>query len=304
MSSASESDSNPGPGLFDQQWLVNLKNPFSDRFGPQFFKRIPDSPGVYWMIDSKRQLLYVGKSKNLRLRLMSYKYLKLERCSRKIKRLMQHVHDIQWTQCNSETSALLLENELLRRYKPPFNVINTRPETYFYVGFLWTPQLVDFGLSSNLEDLINVNAHGAFRHRLLSHQAYTALLRLTWQSLNKNPQFHYPQPLTRPLAPTSYRLLVPPWARKTTALADRMEAFLDGRSIELLEVYEDLLQFAREQQVPGFTIHWLEQDKALLEKFFHQGPARNHYFRQKFGLPDPVIPQSLLDDLIVLAKTL
>lgn len=293
----------PGPSL--QHQLVNLRNPFAERFGLEFFKRVPNTPGVYWMMDSRRQLLYVGKSKNLRLRLASYKYLNPLRSPRKLSRLIQQVHYIQWTQCDSESSALLIENQLLRRYQPPFNVVNTRPDTYLFLGFIWTPSTIQFAVSSDLDRMTSVNAYGAFRSRVLTQQAYTALLRLIWQILHKSPQFSYPTPLTRPVAPANFRLFVPRWMStgQQKDWNEAIDAFLLGKCDGLLSRLNILEEFAQEQDVPPFIRTWLKQDLELLQRFYDYGPARNEQIRELFSLSEPLISQQLLDDLLVLYKS-
>lgn len=77
-------------------------------------------PGVYGMLDARRQLIYVGKAKSLRARLLSY----FRRKSRdpKAGRIMAHTRSIVWEYTPNEFAALLRELELIRRWRPRFNV--------------------------------------------------------------------------------------------------------------------------------------------------------------------------------------
>ena len=67
-----------------QQWLFAPAKPLVERLGKKFFRKIPARPGVYKMHDSTGNLLYVGKAKNLRQRLRSYRVANPERMPRDI----------------------------------------------------------------------------------------------------------------------------------------------------------------------------------------------------------------------------
>ena len=108
--------------------LFPAPKPLVERLGVEFFRRVPDAPGVYLMADDYERLLYIGKAKNLRARLNYYRHVRPERASRKVVRLVHAVRSIVYEVCACQNSALLRENELLRLHKPKFNVMNTRPE--------------------------------------------------------------------------------------------------------------------------------------------------------------------------------
>src|SRR4051794_37139240 len=110
-----------------QPWLIPYGNPLLQRKGPEFFAGIPRTPGVYLMLGVEGSILYVGKAKDLRARLNSYKRAKPDQVSRKVIRMLNLVRDIRWEECPTEVAALLRENHLLRELCPPFNVVNTRP---------------------------------------------------------------------------------------------------------------------------------------------------------------------------------
>ncbi|MFN4255472.1 MAG: excinuclease ABC subunit UvrC [Saprospiraceae bacterium] len=87
-----------------------------------FQPSIPTEPGIYKYIDDSGTILYVGKAKNLRNRLSSYfgekKYL-----TAKTKALTKHAHHIEFTIVETETDALLLENSLIKKHQPRYNVM-------------------------------------------------------------------------------------------------------------------------------------------------------------------------------------
>ncbi len=84
-------------------------------------RSLPDKPGVYQYLDINNKIIYVGKAKNLRKRVSSY-FTKEHFESGKLKVLVKKVHDIKFIVVNSELDALLLENNLIKKYQPRYNV--------------------------------------------------------------------------------------------------------------------------------------------------------------------------------------
>ena len=88
-------------------------------------KRLPDRPGVYLMKDARGDVLYVGKAQSLRQRVRSYWQKQTPRGSgdiHRIREVIDRVVDVEVTEVDSVSEALLLENNLIKRYKPRFNV--------------------------------------------------------------------------------------------------------------------------------------------------------------------------------------
>jgi hypothetical protein len=113
--------------------LFDCENPLRKKLGVEFFRTVPEAPGVYRFLDYKGQILYVGKAKNLRKRLLSYSYLKSSQKSKKVWCLVNQVSTITYETESTELAAVLLENHLLRTLKPTYNRLNTRPEYYSYL---------------------------------------------------------------------------------------------------------------------------------------------------------------------------
>ena len=91
------------------------------RLGVDFFRQLPKCPGVYLMRDAGENILYVGKAKNLRQRLYSYRIANPDRLGRRHLRLLRQVVRIEWRLCPDEAAALAQEAELLRSIRPKFN---------------------------------------------------------------------------------------------------------------------------------------------------------------------------------------
>jgi excinuclease UvrABC nuclease subunit len=102
-------------------------HPLIERLGRDFFRQLPQRPGVYLMRDAKDTVLYVGKAKNLRKRLCSYRVANPDRMPRRHLRLLRAVVRIELQECADESAALARESELLRALKPKFNRAGTWP---------------------------------------------------------------------------------------------------------------------------------------------------------------------------------
>ncbi|MBI1842264.1 MAG: nucleotide excision repair endonuclease [Verrucomicrobia bacterium] len=104
-----------------QQRLFPDEQPIVDRLGREFFLRLPDVPGVYFMQDASGQVLYVGKAKSLKRRLCCYRVANPDRMARRTLRLLRLVAQIEWEACVDEAAAIQRESELLLSIKPRFN---------------------------------------------------------------------------------------------------------------------------------------------------------------------------------------
>ena len=89
---------------------------------------LPEKPGTYQYYDSEHTIIYVGKAKNLKSRVSSYFYKEVDRFKTKI--LVSKIHDISYTVVNTEEDALLIENQLIKQYKPKYNVLLKDGKTY------------------------------------------------------------------------------------------------------------------------------------------------------------------------------
>ena len=89
---------------------------------------LPDKPGSYQFYDSDHTIIYVGKAKNLKSRVSTYFHKEVDRLKTKI--LVSKIHDISYTVVNTEEDALLLENSLIKKYNPRYNVLLKDGKTY------------------------------------------------------------------------------------------------------------------------------------------------------------------------------
>ena len=89
---------------------------------------LPEMPGCYQYLDSSGAIIYVGKAKNLKRRVSSY--FNKEQISGKTRRLVEKIADIRYIVVKTEEDALLLENSLIKKHKPRYNVLLKDDKTY------------------------------------------------------------------------------------------------------------------------------------------------------------------------------
>jgi excinuclease ABC subunit C len=91
-------------------------------------KSLPEKPGVYRFFDDEGTIIYVGKAKKLKRRVSSY--FNKQHDNRKVRVMVSKIRDIQTTVVNSEWEALLLENSMIKEYKPRYNIMLKDDKTY------------------------------------------------------------------------------------------------------------------------------------------------------------------------------
>ena len=89
---------------------------------------MPEKPGTYQYYDKEGTIIYVGKAKNLKRRVSSYFHKEVDRFKTKV--LVSKIEDISYSVVNSEEDALLIENQLIKQYKPRYNVLLKDGKTY------------------------------------------------------------------------------------------------------------------------------------------------------------------------------
>ncbi|MDP4528885.1 excinuclease ABC subunit UvrC [Alkalimonas delamerensis] len=96
-----------------------------------FLPQVPQQPGVYRMLNAKGVVIYVGKAKNLKKRLSSYFRAQVD--SIKTRALVSQIAQVELTLTDSETEALLLENNLIKAHKPKYNILLRDDKSYPYI---------------------------------------------------------------------------------------------------------------------------------------------------------------------------
>ncbi|MDE0747430.1 MAG: excinuclease ABC subunit UvrC [Porticoccaceae bacterium] len=96
-----------------------------------FLKSLTQRPGIYQMLDGEGQVLYVGKAKNLKNRVTSY--FRKTGLTAKTAALVKRIVQIDVTVTETETEALILEHNLIKQYRPPFNILMRDDKSYPYI---------------------------------------------------------------------------------------------------------------------------------------------------------------------------
>jgi predicted GIY-YIG superfamily endonuclease len=163
-----------------QMLLFADPRPLVERLGSEFFRRLPEQPGVYLMRDAADTVLYAGKAKNLRRRLASYRVANPERKACRQLKLLRAVARIEVQICATEDAALAREAGLLRSLRPRFNRAGT-----------WSapPRLLGWRLMENRLDLAVREVFEAGWHRSGplgggSFALRASLVRLLWCAIH------------------------------------------------------------------------------------------------------------------------
>jgi len=120
--------------IFLSTFLVQCYNNLEQKYMPlkEQLKTLSDRPGVYIFKDKLGKIIYVGKASSLRIRVRSY-FSSSARLSSKLERLVDSINDLEAIVTNSEYEALILENNLIKKYRPDYNVLLKDDKTFPYL---------------------------------------------------------------------------------------------------------------------------------------------------------------------------
>lgn len=108
--------------------MENKEKAIANDYLRSIVMNLPETPGIYQYLDSEGTIIYVGKAKNLKRRV--YSYFAKEHESRKTRVLVTRIADIRYIVVNAEEDALLLENNLIKKYRPRYNVLLKDDKSY------------------------------------------------------------------------------------------------------------------------------------------------------------------------------
>ncbi len=163
-----------------QTLLFPDPKPLDQRLGGKFFRRAPRRPGVYLMKDADDNVLYVGKAKDLKQRLGSYRLANPDRMPRRHLRMVREVAHIEFQFCANESAALRRESKLLRSLKPKYNRAGVWPGKSRFIVWRADAQKIELGIVETPEPAWRrfgpLNSIAVALHQSLS--------RLLWLALN------------------------------------------------------------------------------------------------------------------------
>lgn len=137
---------------------------------------LPERPGVYLYRSADRKVIYVGKAVVLRNRVRSY-FHESARHDPRIRRLIAEIADLEWIVTDTELEALILENELIKRYRPRFNVRLRDDKTYPYIKIHWHEDFPKISIVRRMEQ-DGARYYGPFTSAFAVRQTLDALRRV------------------------------------------------------------------------------------------------------------------------------
>ena len=216
-----------------------MKTTFKDKL-----KDLPTKPGVYLHKDAAGKVIYVGKAANLRTRVQSY-FQSSRQQDVKTRALVEDIVDIDWLETESEVNALFLESEMIKRYKPKYNIDLRDDKQFLYVKFtndeyprVW---LVRRPLDDGAEYFGPYTS--AFGVRKAMRQLRRSFPYVTHKTLPKRACLHYhiglcPGPEVDGITPKEYRQTL-----------GQIKRYLRGNGRAIInELQKQMKQYARDQE--------------------------------------------------------
>jgi hypothetical protein len=256
---------------------------FDAKFGEDRIAELPPLPGVYEWLGPEGETIYVGKAKNLRNRLRQYRNASRKKVHRKMRELVAAANEFRVQPCDSELSALVLENELIQKLRPPFNVSGAFAFLYPCIGLRVHERELELCCTTSPGLLRPFVFFGAYRSPRLTRAAFGALVELLEHLGHREPTRRVRDlpkvPFTRLVR---FRQLDAGWR---TAL----EGFFLGTSPDLLKrLVLALLEkpaarrHAEETQALLELVKqfWIEESESLRRALIATGRGRNRFLPQ------------------------
>ena len=210
-----------------------------------FLRSLTSKPGVYRMLDESGEVLYVGKARNLKKRVASY--FVNRRQPAKTHAMLKRVQDVEITVTRSESEALLLEQSLIKRLDPPYNVVFKDNKTYPFIHFSDHPEFpqIAFYRGSRAEP---GQYFGPFPSAHAARQSLTILQRLfTLRTCDEN----FFQNRSRPCLQYQIKRCSAPCVGKIDRESyghdiNHAVMFLEGRNRAVLDEFTDAMKQASE----------------------------------------------------------
>lgn len=242
------------------------KNPLAAKTWDHFFKSLPNKAGVYLFYGYENEVLYVGKSKQLKKRLSSYRQQLDRMPSTKTKRLVCKVATIAYTILSSELHALLEEDRLIKKLQPKYNRANTQSDTYYYYHLKSTSLSLSYDLSLSMQALAESDGicFGAYKGHFQSRKVLGAIMRqISFLESFQAASFKFPVQLLRKLCPYSFKSII------RTHSHNRLCDFLKGLSFRFLRQIEQKA-IKWKNYLGSNELRIIEHDLDLLYSFYYK----------------------------------
>lgn len=268
---------------------------FDQKFGESFLPDLPTTPAVYLFRGDDDSVLYVGKAKDIRRRLASYRNATRRKAHRKMRTIVREANSVEVRLQGSEKAALLLENELIREFRPPYNVDGAYSFLYPSIGVHQREGQALFCFTTSIDawEEVGFRWYGSFRSRLRAKDAFDALMDLLTRLGHREPR-------TRlsglPRVRGSYVVGV---RRLSLARVSSVRRFLSGESMEALgRLAVDLLEKPRARR----DAVDVQEALARLKSFYETDIEQLRIAQDRLGQKPAYVPQSERDALFISSR--
>lgn len=264
---------------------------FDRKFGRNFISDLPPTPGVYLFKNDSGDIIYVGKALNLRRRLQNYRNARRLKAHRKMKSIIRDASFLEIRNQTNEFDALVLENELIRKFRPKYNVDGAFQFLYPAFGIGQTEDQLYLCLTSNVDRYkgVTMTWFGCFRSRLRCKAAYESLVSLL--SL-----LGHPEPTRLLKGKTGMRGAHLSAFRRINYLKRDLEGFLSGSHRELLlTLAKKLLQKAYARK----NASEVQEHLNCLADFYTSDTERLSTVLKALGEPSRLVRQEERDILFI-----
>ncbi len=224
-------------------------------------REFPESPGVYLM-KKNNEIIYVGKAKNLKKRVSSY--FNREHEDNKTRELVKKVEKIEYIICNSEIDALILENNLIKKHQPKYNILLKDEKTYPYVKISKElfPKLSIIRTTKSFEDK-SANYFGPYPQGIYG---WMKVLKKTFpiRDCNRDMNKKYDRPCLKYhmklcLGPCVYKDI----EKEYTETLKELREFLKGDVKEVIKFYKNSMELSSENMEFEKAIQYREKIRDL-----------------------------------------
>jgi excinuclease ABC subunit C len=264
---------------------------FDRKFGADLLREVPAGPAVYLFKDEAGAVLYAGKAKDVRRRLACYRNASRRKAHRKMRRLVKVASSLEVRPQRTERDALLLENELIRTLRPPYNVDGAY--TFLYpsigVGTVGHQTMLAFTTATSEYASLPLRWYGCFRSRRRALAAFDALVALLDRIGHREP---------RRALPAAPRLRGSRWVghRRVGAIAPGLEQWLAGESAVVLGALAIALLEKPDAREHAAEV---EDDLRLLQDFYDGDTRPLRQVLRAAGRSDPYVTQDERDALFI-----
>jgi len=265
---------------------------FDQKFGEGLLATVGTGPGVYRYANSEGVVIYVGKAKNLRRRLASYRNAGRKKTHRKMRRVVKAAASLSYEHVATEEAALLLENALILELKPALNVDGAFTFLYPAIGVGRTDKHSLLCFTTQPEEYAShgLSWYGTFRSRPRAKLAFDALVELLSLLGHKEKRTALPAHSTRRGSRFVGLRQLPP------ELAESLPSFFAGVDGAFLGALSRALLFKPRARQDASEV---QEKLSALKDFFDRDAVRLRDALRKLGRPGTFVSGTERDALFI-----